>query len=99
MQKLTRKDNKLVVSELRPLEIYTVLVLEYLALILIVSFAARKIEQRMQSDARTPRWLIFAEWPVGNTCSDRSGGSALAKLRKGPGYRLPDEWHSWHRSC
>ena len=48
MQKLTRKDNELVVSEFRPLEIYTVLVLEYLALILIVSFAVRKIEQRMQ---------------------------------------------------
>ena len=36
MQELTRKANELVVTEYRPLEIYTVLVLEYLVLILLV---------------------------------------------------------------
>ena len=52
MQELTRKANELVVSEYRPLEIYTVLVLEYLVLILIVSFAVRWLERRMQADER-----------------------------------------------
>lgn len=52
MQELTRKANELVVSEYRPLEIYTVLVLEYLVLILIVSAGVRWLERRMQaSDA------------------------------------------------
>ena len=41
MQELTRKANELVVVEYRSLEIYTVLVLEYLVLILIVSAAVR----------------------------------------------------------
>ena len=49
MQELTRKANELVVSEYRPLEIYTVLVLEYLILILIVSAGVRWFERRMQS--------------------------------------------------
>ena len=53
MQELTRKANELVVSEYRPLEVYTVLVLEYLVLILVVSAAVRWLERRMQSDART----------------------------------------------
>ncbi|MFT5069563.1 MAG: glutamine transport system permease protein, partial [Candidatus Paceibacteria bacterium] len=35
MQELTRKANELVVTEYRPLEIYTILVLEYLVLILM----------------------------------------------------------------
>ena len=52
MQELTRKANELVVSEYRPLEIYTVLVLEYLALILIVSAFMRWVERRMQTDER-----------------------------------------------
>jgi len=52
MQELTRKANELVVVEYRPLEIYTVLVLEYLVLILIVSQAVRWLERRMQSDER-----------------------------------------------
>ena len=50
MQELTRKANELVVSEYRPLEIYTVLVLEYLVLILIVSAGVRWLERRMQAD-------------------------------------------------
>lgn len=52
MQELTRKANELVVTEYRPLEIYTVLVLEYLVLILIVSAMVRWLERRMQSDVR-----------------------------------------------
>lgn len=49
MQELTRKANELVVSEYRPLEIYTILVLEYLVLILIVSVGVRWLERRMNS--------------------------------------------------
>ena len=51
MQELTRKANELVVTEYRPLEIYTILLLEYLALILVVSFIVRRFERRMQIDA------------------------------------------------
>ena len=49
MQELTRKANELVVSEYRPLEIYMILVLEYLVLILIVSAGVRWLERRMNS--------------------------------------------------
>ena len=49
MQELTRKANELVVSEYRPLEIYTILVLEYLVLILIVSAGVRWLERRMKA--------------------------------------------------
>jgi len=49
MQELTRKANELSVSEYRPLEIYTVLVLEYLVLILIVSAGVRWLERRMKA--------------------------------------------------
>lgn len=52
MQELTRKANELVVSEYRPLEIYTVLVLEYLVLILIVSAGVRWLERRLKTDER-----------------------------------------------
>ncbi len=52
MQELTRKANELVVVEYRPLEIYTILVLEYLVLILIVSSGVRWLERRLQSDER-----------------------------------------------
>ncbi|MFQ3210963.1 amino acid ABC transporter permease [Candidatus Njordibacter sp. Uisw_039] len=52
MQELTRKANELVVTEYRPLEIYTILVLEYLVLILMVSGVFRWLESRMQSDER-----------------------------------------------
>jgi glutamine transport system permease protein len=47
LQELTRKANELTVSVYRPLEIYTVLVLEYLVLILVVSWLVRMMEQRM----------------------------------------------------
>jgi len=52
MQELTRKANELVVVEYRPLEIYTILVLEYLVLILLVSSGVRWLERRLQSDER-----------------------------------------------
>jgi polar amino acid transport system permease protein len=52
MQELTRKANELVVTEYRPLEIYTILVLEYLVVILAVSGVLRWCESRMQSDER-----------------------------------------------
>jgi polar amino acid transport system permease protein len=49
MQELTRKANELVVVEYRPLEIYTILVLEYLVLILIVSTGVRWLERRLKA--------------------------------------------------
>lgn len=50
---LTRQANELTVTLYRPLEIYTVLVLEYLVLILVVSWLVRKFETRMGADARS----------------------------------------------
>lgn len=47
MQELTRKANELVTAEYRPLEVYSVLVLEYLVLILVVSALVRWFERRM----------------------------------------------------
>ena len=47
---LTRKANELVVTTYRPLEIYTFLILEYLILILIVSFFVRKLEKKLNKD-------------------------------------------------
>jgi len=47
MTELTRRANELVVAEYRPLEIYSVLVLEYLALILVVSWLVRRLERRL----------------------------------------------------
>ena len=47
---LTRKANELVVSTYRPLEIYTFLILEYLILILVVSFFVRKLEKKLYQD-------------------------------------------------
>ena len=52
MQELTRRANELVVTEYRPLEIYTLLILEYLVLVLIISAAVRWLERRMGSDER-----------------------------------------------
>lgn len=50
MSDLTRRANELVVSTYRPLEIYSVLVLEYLVLILIVSMGVRYLEYRLRSN-------------------------------------------------
>ena len=48
---LTRKANELVVTTYRPLEIYTFLILEYLILILIVSYFVRKLEKKLKQDS------------------------------------------------
>ena len=50
MQELTRRANELVVTEYRPLEIYTLLILEYLVLVLIISSGVRWLERKMGSD-------------------------------------------------
>lgn len=49
LQELTRRANELNVSEYRPLETYTLLVLEYLVLILFVSYLVRRMERRMST--------------------------------------------------
>lgn len=49
MEELTRRANELVTSQYRPLEIYTVLVLEYLVLILVVSAGVRWLERRLSA--------------------------------------------------
>lgn len=46
-QELTRRANELTLVEYRPLEIYTLLVVEYLVLIIAVSWLVRKLEQRL----------------------------------------------------
>lgn len=51
LQELTRRANELNVTEYRPLEIYSLLVLEYLLLILATSWLVRRLERRM---ARAP---------------------------------------------
>lgn len=52
MQELMRRANDLNTNEYRALEIYTVLILEYLVLVLIISAAVRWLERRMGSDER-----------------------------------------------
>ncbi len=54
LPELTRKANELVVTEPRPLEIYTFLILEYLVLIVIVSMGVRYLERRMGVSDRRP---------------------------------------------
>ncbi|WP_372617694.1 amino acid ABC transporter permease [Falsiroseomonas sp.] len=49
-QELTRKANELVVTVFRPLELYSILILEYLVLILLISSAVRWLERRMGAD-------------------------------------------------
>ena len=49
MQELTRRANELVVTEYRPLEIYTILVIEYLVLILLVSAGVSWLERRLNT--------------------------------------------------
>ena len=44
---LTRKANELTVIEYRPLEIYSILILEYLVLVLAVSHLVRRMERRL----------------------------------------------------
>jgi polar amino acid transport system permease protein len=47
LPELTRRANELSVTVYRPLEIYSVLVLEYLVLILVVSWLVRRLEKRL----------------------------------------------------
>ena len=49
VQELTRRANELQVSEYRAMEIYSVLVLEYLLMVLLFSWLARKLERRIQT--------------------------------------------------
>lgn len=48
LQELTRRANELTVTVYRPLEIYTVLVVEYLLLILVASWLVRRLEHRLR---------------------------------------------------
>ena len=50
MQELTRRANEIVVTEYRPLEIYTLLIFEYLILVLVISYFVRWLEKRMGSN-------------------------------------------------
>jgi len=50
MQELTRRANELVVTEYRPLEIYTLLIFEYLILVLLISSGVRWLERKMGAD-------------------------------------------------
>jgi polar amino acid transport system permease protein len=52
LQELTRKANELTVTVYRPLEIYTVLILEYLILIIIVSWLVRRLEVKMGANVQ-----------------------------------------------
>ncbi|WP_394199810.1 amino acid ABC transporter permease [Litoreibacter albidus] len=52
MQELTRRANELVVTEYRPLEIYSLLIVEYLVLVLVISAGVRWLERKMGSDER-----------------------------------------------
>ncbi len=49
LEELTRRANELNVNEYRPLEIYTLLVVEYLALIIFVSWLVRRLEKKMSN--------------------------------------------------
>ena len=55
LQELPRKANELTVTVYRPLEIYTILVLEYLILILIVSWMVRWLETRIGANVQLIR--------------------------------------------
>ena len=48
LMELTRRANELTVVEYRPLEIYTALMIEYLLLILVVSYCVRRLERRLK---------------------------------------------------
>ena len=52
LAEVVRRANELAVTEYRPLEIYTFLVLEYLVLVLLVSAGVRWMERRLGADER-----------------------------------------------
>lgn len=51
VMELTRRANELTVIEYRPLEIYTILLLEYLVLILVASHLVRRLERAMNVES------------------------------------------------
>ena len=53
LSEVVRRANELSVTEYRPLEIYTFLVLEYLVLVLALSAAVRWFERRMGADEQS----------------------------------------------
>ena len=55
LQELTRRANELIVTEYRALEIYTVLIFEYLIIILIIGQAVRWLERKMGTDEESAR--------------------------------------------
>lgn len=57
---VVRRANELAVTEYRPLEIYSFLVLEYLALVLLVSAGARWVERRLGADEQGSRGALTA---------------------------------------
>ena len=52
LAEVVRRANELAVTEYRPLEIYTFLVLEYLVLVLLVSAGVGWMERRLGADER-----------------------------------------------
>ena len=52
VSEILRRGNELAVTEYRPLEIYTFVALQYLALVLIVSAGVRRLERKLGSDER-----------------------------------------------
>lgn len=52
LTELTRRANELSIVEYRPLEIYSILVLEYLLIILVVSALVRRIERKLARNDR-----------------------------------------------
>lgn len=55
LQELTRRANEIIVTEYRALEVYTVLILEYLVIILIIGQAVRWLERKMGTDEDSVR--------------------------------------------
>ncbi len=55
LQELTRRANELIVTEYRALEIYTILIVEYLVIILIIGQGVRWLERKMGSEESDSR--------------------------------------------
>ena len=53
VSEVLRRGNELAVTEYRPLEIYTIVALQYLVLVSLVSIGVRKLEKRMGADERS----------------------------------------------
>lgn len=61
LSEVVRRANELAVTEYRPLEIYSFLVLEYLVLVLLLSAAVRWVERRLGADERSVESVVRAE--------------------------------------